>query len=45
MALFIEEREFYYNKEFVTEIGDLEKETFLKFINKGAKMILLLEWT
>ena len=41
MALFIEGREFNDYKEFVTEIGDLEKETSLKLINikKGAKTI------
>ena len=37
MALLIERREFNDYKEFVTEIEDLEKETFCKFIKKGAK--------
>ena len=39
MALFIEGREFNDYKEFVTEIEDLQKETFCKFILKGAKTI------
>ena len=37
MALFIERREFNDYKEFVTEIEELEKEAFCKFIKKGAK--------
>ena len=37
MARFIEGREFNDYEEFVTEIEDLEKETFCKFIKKGAK--------
>ena len=34
-----EGREFIDSKEFVTEIGDLEKATSFKFIKKGAKTI------
>ena len=39
MARFIEGREFNEYKEFFTEMEDLEKETFCKFIKKGAKTI------
>ena len=39
MAQFIEGRQFNDYEEFVTEIEDLEKETFCKFIKKGAKII------
>ena len=39
MVLFIGGREFNDYKEFLTEIGDLEKETFFKFIKKGTKTI------
>ena len=39
MALFIEGREFNDYKEFVTEIEDLEKETFCKFIKKRSQTI------
>ena len=38
MARFIEGRDFNDYKAFVTEIEDLEKETFCKFIKKKPKL-------